>query len=585
MPEETNPPSMFRALRQRKIVQWAIAYLAAAWVVLQVVDLIGSQFEWPDALQRAITVSLGVGFLAVLILAWYHGERGQQRVTLGEVGLIAVVAIAGVGAVVLTAKPSSERPESSGQHLLPTVAERASVAVLPFVDMSPARDQEHFSDGMTEELLNALAQIEGLRVAARTSAFRFKEKDDDVRAIAAQLGVSTIVEGSVRRAGNKVRITAQLIDARKGYHLWSQAYDRDVADLFAVQEEIARAIVQALQLQLLDAPDAQLVRAHTQDPETHELYLRGRYYWNKRTPDALRQSLAAFQHALQRDSAYALAHAGMADTYMSMFDYGVMPEAEATRDGRASALRALALDSTLAAAHNSLAHAHLHSWRWNDALQGFRRAIELDPSYATAYHWYALALTAIGRTDDAVTVMQRAHRLDPLSIRINVDLGMAFLAAHRYDDAIEQERKTLELEPNVPTPLWITGMSYEQKGMVSEAIRYYRAAIEKSPGNANYMASLGHVLAKSGQTSEARSILAELQARQTGVSPFFIALVYAGLGDVENGTQWLQRSVDERAGSARYLIIEQRLEPLRKDPRYGALMQRTGLAKYASRSN
>ncbi|HEX6063578.1 MAG TPA: tetratricopeptide repeat protein [Longimicrobiales bacterium] len=582
----SSPSSLFRALKDRKIAQWAVAYLAAAWLVVQVVALIGGQFGWPDALQRAVTVALGMGFFAVLILAWYHGERGQQRVTLLELALLVVVVIAGIGAVVYAARPEASTADES-ESLLPTAAEHASIAVLPFADMSVARDQEHFSDGMTEELLNALAQIEGLRVAARTSAFAFKGKNEDARTVAQRLGVSKIVEGSVRKSGNRVRITAQLIDATNGYHMWSATYDREVADLIEVQEEIARAIARALEarLQLLDVPSNRLVRAHTTDAEAHDLYLRGRYYWNKRTPEALRQSLASFQHAIQRDSTYALAYAGVADTYMSLFDYGVLPEAEASRDGRAAAQRALQLDSTLAAAHNSLAHAHLHAWRWDDALREFRRAIELDPSYAPAYHWYALALTAIGRTQDAVTVMQRAHRLDPLSIRINVDLGMAFLAAHRYDEAIEQERKTLELEPGIGTPLWITGMSYEQKGMLADAIRYYQLALEKAPTSANYLAALAHAQAKSGQAAEARRILAELESRKgaAAVSPFFIALVYAGLGDVDRGLHWLQRSVEERAGSARYLIIEQRLDPLRADPRYTALMQKTGLNRYAAR--
>lgn len=577
--------SLLRTLRRRKIVQWSLAYLAGAWLTVQVVALIGEQFEWPAALQRAVTVATGMGFFAVLILAWYHGERGQQRVTLPEITLLGVVAIVGTGAVLFTARPDSESVADNALQLLPVAAERASVAVLPFADMSPARDQEHFSDGMTEELLNALAQINGLRVAARTSAFRFKDRNEDIRTVASQLGVSTVVEGSIRKAGSTVRITAQLIDARTGYHLWSQTYDRELVDLLAVQEEIARAIARALQMQLLEADDQRLVRTHTKDPEAHELFLRGRYYWNKRTPDALRQALATFQHAIDRDSTYALAFAGLADTYMSMFDYGLLPEAEATRAGRAAAQRALDLDSTLAAAHNSLAHAHLHAWRWSDAELEFRRAIELDPSYAPAYHWYALALTAVGRTGDAVTVMQRAQTLDPLSIRINTDLGMAYLAAHRYDEAIEQERKTLELEPNAATPLWISGMSYEQKGMLNEAARHYQLALDKSPGNANFLAALAHVQAKNGGTAEARRILAELESRtgENAVSPFFIALVYAGLGDVDRGMQWLQRSVEERAGSARYLILEQRLDPLRGDTRYAALLDKTGLAKYAPR--
>lgn len=582
MDAQSSPPGLLQALKSRKIAQWSAAYLAGAWVVVQVVALVGAQFNWPEALPRAITVALGVGFFAVLILAWYHGERGQQRITLTEFALLVLVAVSGMAAVAYTARAEVE--PGTEDRLLPVVAERASVAVLPFADLSPARDQEHFSDGMTEELLNALAQLEGLRVAARTSAFAFKGKNEDVRTVARRLGVSNIVEGSVRRSGNTVRVTAQLIDARDGYHMWSATYDREVADVLAIQEEIAQSIAKALQPKLGGSDYERLVRAHTPDVAAHELYLRGRYHWNKRTPTALRQALADFQQAIARDSTYALAYAGMADTYMSLFDYGVLPEAEASRAGRAAAERALQLDSTLAAAHSSLAHSYLHAWQWDDAEREFRRAIELDPSYALAYHWYALALTAVGRANDAVTVMQRAHRLDPLSIRINIDVGMAFLAAHRYDEAIEQERKTLELEPNVATPLWITGMAYEQKGMVGDAIRYYQLALGKAPGNANYLAALAHAQARNGATAEARRILAELEARSgaAAVSPFFIALVYAGLGDVDRGMFWLEKSVRERAGSARYLIIERRLDPLRAHPRYRDLMEKVRLAKYVA---
>ena len=454
-----------------------------------------------------------------------------------------------------------------------------SIAVLPFVDMSPAKDQEYFSDGMSEELLNLLSKIQGLKVISRTSSFSFKGKNLDVRKIGEALGVANILEGSIRKSGNTIRITAQLIDVSKGTHLWSEAYDREMQDVFAIQDEISKMIVDILKIKLSGKP--QLAGSFTKNPEAYEDYLKGRYHWNTRTDEGIKKAIGYFEDAIKKDSNYAAAYSGLADTYLTLYDYELMSFDESTSKAKAAAHRALKINENLAEAHNSLAHIDLHEWKWEAAEQGFRKAITLDPSYILAHHWYALCLTAIGKTNEAVTQMEKARELDPLSSRINADLGMAYLSAGRYDEAISQEQKTLELNPRSAGARWIRGMAYQQKKMFEQAIKDYRSALELSHNNPNFLAALGHVYASSGNTVEAHKILDTLFVvnKQEPVSPFFIALVYAGLNDKENALKWLQKAYEEKSGSVRYLKMEPRLQTLRNEPRYVALMKKIGLEK------
>ena len=577
--------SFLEDLKQRKLVQWALAYLGGAWLIVQVLGELRDTFAWPPIIVQAAVVLLAVGFLGAIVLAWYHGEKGAQRVSGVELLMLAGI-LTLAGASIAWVQGWSENvaledaPREEANAPSAPVVEQGSIAVLPFVNMSSDTEQEYFSDGLTEELLNVLAQLPELRVAARTSAFAFKGKDVSVDSVGRALRVAHVLEGSVRKSGDQVRITAQLIDARTGFHLWSRTYDRSLKDIFAVQDEISRAIVDALRLQLAVPGGTSLVRARTTDPEAYTLYLRGRYAWNKRTPEGLQQAVQYFLRATERDPQFAAAFSGLADSYLSLTDYGLLSPAEGLPKVRAAAERALALDSTLAEAHNSLAHLYLHDWKWDAAEREFRRALSLDPGYAPTYHWYSLALTAVGRLNEAVETMVQAQRLDPLSLRMNADLGMAFYAARQYDRAIEQEKKTLELEPNLPVAHWIMGMAYEQKGMYGQAAEAFRQALAIRPGNPNYLASLARAHALAGNPSEARKLLDELlaQTRTGDASPFFIALVYTALGEKDSAFQWLDRAVAERSGSIRYLKVEPRLDSLREDPRFGQLLTAVGLS-------
>jgi len=456
-----------------------------------------------------------------------------------------------------------------------------SIAVLPFVDMSPAKDQEYFSDGMSEELLNLLSKIPNLKVISRTSSFSFKGKNLDVRKIGDDLDVNNILEGSIRKSGNTIRITAQLIEAQTGRHLWSETFDREflLQDVFVIQDEISKMIVDVLKIKLGSMHVNPMARGFTKNTEAYEDYLKGRYHWNMRTDDGIKKSIGYFEEALKKDSNYAAAYAGLADTYLTLYDYEMIPIEESTSKAREAAQRALKINPLLAEAHNSLAHINLHEWKWESAEKGFQKAIEIDPAYVLAHHWYALCLTAIGKKNEAVNQMKIARELDPLSTRINADLGMAYLSAGRYDEAIEQEKKTLELNPKSSGAYWIRGMAFQQKKMFKEAINDYQHALELSPNNPNYLAALGHVYASNGNASAAKNILDTLVVvnKQEPVSPFFFALVYAGLNDKQKALEWLENSYKEKSGSVRYLKMEPRLQNLRNEPRYTALMEKIGL--------
>ncbi|MFI5129096.1 MAG: tetratricopeptide repeat protein [Chitinophagales bacterium] len=456
-----------------------------------------------------------------------------------------------------------------------------SIAVLPFVDMSPAKDQEYFSEGMSEELLNLLSKIQDLKVISRTSSFSFKGKNMDVRKIGESLGVANILEGSIRKSGNTIRITVQLIETRKGTHLWSETYDRELQDVFVLQDEISKMIVDILKIKLSGKQANQLAGSFTKNPEAHEDYLKGRHHWNTRTEEGIKKAIGYFENAIKKDSNYAAAYSGLADTYLTLYDYELISFDESTSKAKDAAQRALKINENLAEAHNSLAHIDLHEWRWKSAEEGFRRAIDLDPGYILAHHWYALCLTAIGKTNEAVTQMEKARELDPLSTRINADLGMAYLSAGRYDEAIAQEQKTLELNPRSAGARWIRGMAYQQKKMFEQAIKDYQSALELSPNNPNFLAALGHVHASNGNTLAANKILDTLFVvnKQEPVSPFFFALVYAGLNDKENALKWLEKAYEEKSGSVRYLKMEPRLQNMRNETRYTALMKKIGLEK------
>jgi serine/threonine-protein kinase len=456
-----------------------------------------------------------------------------------------------------------------------------AIAVLPFVNASADPENEYFSDGITDELITALTKVEGLQVASRTSVFALKGVREDVRALGARLNVGAILEGSVRRAGQRLRITAQLTNVRDGRTLWSERYDRELADVFAIQDEIARTIVDTLRGTLLqDLGDPTPVR-YTANLKAYQHYLKGRYMWNRRTPAAIAEGIRYFEAAIAEDAGYALAYTGLADSYALQIDYRGAPVREGLERARAEAQRALALDETLAEAHTSLAWVtFIYDWDWPLAGQHFRRAIELNPRYSVARQWHSWFQMSMGHTELALAEGRHAIALDPASVSIRRSLGWLSYYARQPDQAFEQLRRAVAMNPTAEENHRLLGLSYLQVGLWDEAAAAFREAraISESPALAE--AGLGVVAAARGRLEEARAILAELDARrrEAYVSPVALVMMYTALGDADRAFEWLDRAYEERRGWLVYLNVEPMLDGLRGDPRFRRLVERMRLA-------
>ncbi|MFQ5799646.1 MAG: protein kinase, partial [Bacteroidota bacterium] len=472
---------------------------------------------------------------------------------------------------------STEKSATTGPRL-------PSIAVLPFTNMSADKEQEYFCDGMAEEIINALTRVEGLRVVARTSAFAFKGKSEDIREIGRKLDVRTLLEGSVRKAGNRLRITAQLINVADGYHLWSERYDRQMEDVFAIQDDISQAVVNTLRIKLVGERETAFVKRPTENLEAYNLFLKGRFFWSKRTEEGLKKGIQYFQQAIQKDPGFAFAYAGLADSYSLLCSYHILSPNEAIPKARVAATKAMELDNTLAEAYEALAHVRiLHDWNWLDAEREFRRAIELNPAYATAHQRYSLYLAVMGQMDAAIAEIGRAQELDPLSLIINTDVGLVFYTAGQYDRAIEQCRQALEIDPSFSVAHFALGLTYEQRGMYEQAIAELQKAITLSGDLTVVKAALGHVYAASGNSGEAKKVLDDLHevSKRRYVSPYSIAVIYAGLGENDRAVEWLQKSYEERSVWLihLHLKVDPRLQMLHQDPRFLALLKKMGLEK------
>jgi len=454
-----------------------------------------------------------------------------------------------------------------------------SIAVLPFVNLSPDRNDEYFSDGMSEELITALHAVAGLRVAARTSAFAFRDKNVNASQIGRELNVGTLLEGTVRRAGSRVRVSAQLINAADGYQLWAEEYERDIKDVFAVQDDISRAIVQALQVTLAGAANVPLVRRSTASPEAHDLYLKGRYFFGQRSePGLLRKSAEYFEQAVRTDSLYASAYSGLSDAYSVLSIWGYEAPREGFARAQAAAQRALLLDSTLAEAHTSLGIISLYyDWNWPAAEQALTRAIALDPQYAPAHLFQAWYFLITGRADVAIREMQHARELDPLSLIINTRVASVFYYAHRYDEAIAQLRKTLELDGTNALAQAELARAYLQAKRCDEAIAATRFIPPSLPNPEG--AARGYAYALCGHRAEALSALGDLkkQAQRGYVIPAKVALMYAALGDKDSTFAWLERGYAGRDAFMTFLKVEPLYDTVREDPRFAGLVKRVGL--------
>jgi TolB-like protein len=489
---------------------------------------------------------------------------------------IAALAVAALMAVLVGLNVGGWRDRLLPKAVAPRIE---SLAVLPLENISGDKEQEYFADGMTDALIAELGQIGSLRVISRTSVMRFKgaRPQGGLEEIARQLKVDALIEGSVLRSGDRVRVTAQLIGAVPERHLWARSYERDLRDVLTLQSEVARAIANEIKANLTPAVQARLARTHAVNPEAYEAYLRGRYFWNKRTGEGTKKGIEFFGHALEKDPAYALAYTGLADCYYLLADYSFLSPREAFPRGKAAATKALELDETSAEAHTSLAVIKSeYEWDWLGAEREFKRAIELNPNYATAHHWYSDYLGEMGRHEEAIAEIKRAQQLDPLSLIINTVAGVRFHWARRYDEAVEQLRKTLEMDPNFAVAHHWLGQVYEQMGQHESAIAEHQKAIRASGGSSQAVAALGHAYAAAGKRNEALRILADLNERRKTayVSPYDIAVIHVALGEKDQAFEWLEKAYQERAAPIVVLKVDPRLDPLRSDPRFQGLLRR-----------
>jgi TolB-like protein/Tfp pilus assembly protein PilF len=455
-----------------------------------------------------------------------------------------------------------------------------SIAVLPFENASADPNTEYLSDGITESLISSLSHLPKLRVMARSTVFRYKGQVLDAQKVGRDLNVRTVLTGRVVQRGDALIIGTELVDVENGWRLWGEQYNRKLADILAIQEEVANEISGKLRLSLTGEEKKRLSKRQTQNAAAYQDYLKGRYYWNKRTAKAVKKGIEYFQQAIEKDPSYPLAYAGLADSYNILGFYGFAAPRNAFPKAKAAALKALEIDPALSEAHASLAYANFYyDWDWLGAGREFKRSIELNPSYATAHTFYANYLMAVGRHQEALAELEKAQELDPLSLITNAGIAWAFYFARQYDQATEQCRKTLEMDPNfVVAHAWL-GQTYLQKGVFHEAFKEFQTAIELSEGSPFYVAMLGHAYAVAGDIPEAQKLVDQLktQSVEAYVSSYSIAEVYAGLGDRDKAFEWLQKAYEERSRALVFLRVEPSLDPLRPDPRFQDLLRRVGL--------
>jgi TolB-like protein/Tfp pilus assembly protein PilF len=553
-------------LSRRKVTRTAAAYVVMGFVVMQVVDDVLPYVPGlPAGTGTLILVLLAIGFPLTLGLAWAleWTPQGIRRELTAE--------MAGAATVATPPTPASTM----------RTRRKDSLVVLPFENLSVDPSDEYFSDGITEDITAALARISGLRVLSRGSAMQYKGTTKTLAEIADELGVATIIEGSVRRSAQKIRVVVDAVDAGSHEVLWSETYDREPQDIFAVQSEVAEAVARAMQRELSSANAKALGTRGTRDVEAYDLYLRGRFHWNERSEAAVMKSIAFFERAIERDPTFALAYAGLADASTVLGIYGVRPPSEIMEAGKQSALQALALDPTLGEAWASLACVRgLYDWQWEEAETGFRSAIAAAPSYATAHQWYALNLLVPRRRFvEAAAELDRAEDLDPRSTAIAVSRGILSFYARDYAAAMRAQETVVGQYPRSGLAHLFLGMCLEATRRSAEAIEALNRSVTLSDESGETLAALGHALGASGRLAEAREVLERLEKRRRAryVSPALLAQVRLGLGDRESAMDLLEEAARVRATDLAWLGVRPVYDPLRRERRFQDLMGRVGL--------
>jgi TolB-like protein/tetratricopeptide (TPR) repeat protein len=582
-------------LKRRNVVRVAVLYGLAAWLILQVADVLVPALGLPDSAMRLVALLLLLGFPLVLIFSWVYeltpeGLKKQHEVDREQsithetgrkinylIGALAVLAIAVVAAerfmprtepvpVATEAAPAAPAVET------PAPAEARSIAVLPFADMSAGKDQEYFADGLSEELLNLLAKLPELRVIGRTSSFQFKGRNEDLRVIGEKLNVAHILEGSVRKSGEKVRITAQLIKAVDGSHLWSETYDRTLDDIFAVQDDIAGEVVKALELTLLGTTSA--TRSRPVDSEAYNLVLQGRFFVDLRGQKDLERAVELFRRAAARDPGYAPAWAGLSRAYAAQASSGFTPAANGFQSAREAAETALELDPQLVDAHLAMGFIQLsHDWNWISADTSFRRALELEPGNALALRRAALLASALGHWDEAIDLVKKSIERDPLRAATYVNFGLVLLSVNRDTEAEAAFRKSLELEPDGAGVHLNLGQALLLQGKADAALR----EIQQEPEDVWRFIGLPLAYHALGRRSESDAALAALKSKYGGEAAYQIAEAHAFRGETDLAFEWLERAYDQRDGGVAEIKGDRLMRGLAGDPRYKAFLKKLKL--------
>ncbi len=492
---------------------------------------------------------------------------GQSRNRAGK-----LVAILAAGAVLIAGSFFGYRYFASGTQI-------ESIAVMPFVNESGNADVEYLSDGMTETLIKSLSNLPNLSVKPRSSVFRYKGKDTNLQTIAAELNVQAILNGRVAQRGDQLSLSLELVDVRQDKVIWTEQYQRKQSDIVSLQSEIAKDVSANIKAKLSGADEAKITKTGTADPQAYQAYLKGRYYWNRRTAVNLKKALEEFTIATDRDPNYALAFVGLADCYTLMGEYAGAPAADTIPKAKAYAERALALDSGLGEVHATLALIADYSWQWAEAEREYKIAIEANPNYPTVYHWYSISLKNLGRFDESDAMIRRAHQLDPVSSVIAINITRMLQIQKNDEAAIQHTLKLIELDPNFPPAYQYIALSYIRQGRTSEAIAAAEKGVETSNRSGISLGDLGYVYALAGRKEDAKALIKELEAKHARreAKPLFIAVVYAGLSEKDKMFEWLEKGLEEQSGQLAEVRWQMPFDPFRNDPRYKELLQRMNL--------
>jgi serine/threonine-protein kinase len=577
-----NLKKFFAELQRRNVYRVAAAYGVVGWLLVQIATQVFPFFDIPIWATRLVIVVLMLGFPVALIIAWIYELTPQGLQRTDEVAPAKSIAHSTgrkmdfviIGVLLTVIGIMAWRHYHPAQPDLTKIAEK-SIAILPFLDISPAKDQEYFSDGITEQIIDSLAHIHGLFVVARTTAFSFKNKNSDIRDIGRQLQVTHVLEGSVRHGKDRVRVAAQLIDVATGFHLWSETFDSTEKDLLSLQSDVARKVAAALQIELHLAENTQLAKAPTQNPEAYDSYLRGRYLLNKRTADSIQKGRELFEQAVAQDPSFALGHAGIADSYILLGKLGAISPAEASAKAWTEVSSALAIDDNLAEGHVSrgilLAE---FEWNWAAAEKDYRRALELNSNSASAHHWYGRALGEIGRSDEALREIDAAEKLDPRSPFIRTSKAKILGAAHRYQEAIEECRRALEIDGNFALAFSVLAQAQLHLQQYPQGIETAKKFVELSKDTGFARLELAYAHAIAGDKTSSEQIVTEVTTGSGPFSPYDMATICAVGGDHAGAFRWLEKAIEQRSVDVVWIRVDPRLDPIRDKPGFQEIVAR-----------